>query len=125
MFPCVQIVQVCKEAADYCDKAGMDISKLALAFSLSHPDIPTTLVSTASITRLQDNIDTAQNIHALTDAEKQMIKTLSEKFFEPLKGSESWEGVEVAQYWESVGKQCISEKIYGGAYYQAERLSTL
>ena len=48
-----QIKKTCQEACDYCTAKGVDLSKLALHFSLSQPAIPTTLVSTASSTRIQ------------------------------------------------------------------------
>lgn len=48
-----QVKAVCAEAAQYCQAQGVDISKLAMVFSLANTDIPTTLVSTASLDRLK------------------------------------------------------------------------
>jgi aryl-alcohol dehydrogenase-like predicted oxidoreductase len=44
------IRSVCKQAAEYCKREGVDISKLATHYSLANADIPTTLVSTARYT---------------------------------------------------------------------------
>lgn len=46
----------CAEAAAYCRKHGTDIGKLALQFAVSHPDIPTHIVGTASAERVLQNI---------------------------------------------------------------------
>eukprot|EP01047_Picozoa_sp_COSAG01_P009148 COSAG01_NODE_372_length_17995_cov_16.957812_6_plen_121_part_00 len=51
-----QIKQVCADACAYCAERGVDLSKLALHFSLAEPSIPTTLVSTASSSRITGNI---------------------------------------------------------------------
>lgn len=51
-----QIKQVCADACAYCTERGVDLSKLALHFSLAEPSIPTTLVSTASSSRITGNI---------------------------------------------------------------------
>ena len=54
------IVDGCRKAVDYCTKRGVDIVKLAVQYSCSHPDIPTTLVSTARPKNILDNIAFAQ-----------------------------------------------------------------
>lgn len=51
-----QIKETCKAACDYCNEKGVDLSKLALHFSLAEASVPTTLVSTASATRIEGNI---------------------------------------------------------------------
>lgn len=43
-----RVKSICKQAADYCASQGTDIAKLAVQFSCSHEQIPTTLVSTAN-----------------------------------------------------------------------------
>merc|ERR1711937_1053670 len=50
------IIQACKEAADYCAEKGVNISKLAMHFTLANKAIPTTLVTSASPKRMGDNI---------------------------------------------------------------------
>jgi L-galactose dehydrogenase len=54
------IVDGCRKAVDYCAAKGIDIVKLAVQFSCSHPDIPTTLVSTARPKNILDNIAFAE-----------------------------------------------------------------
>ena len=56
---------------------GVDISKLALHFTLEMEDIPTTLVSTASIQNLQKNIDAVSE--KLTDAERDCMQYIVDK----------------------------------------------
>ncbi len=46
----------CAEAARYCEQRGGDIGKLALQFSVAHPDIHTNIVGTASPKRILQNI---------------------------------------------------------------------
>ncbi|XP_032241498.2 L-galactose dehydrogenase isoform X2 [Nematostella vectensis] len=86
----------CREAALYCKSQGVDISKLAMHFSLSKEGIPTTLVSTASLENLQKNIDIVRQA-ALTDKEKDVLSYVMNNIFLPA-GNLSWEGVEVDRY---------------------------
>lgn len=46
----------CAEAAAHCARQGGDLAKLALQFSVSHPDIHTTIVGTANPERILENI---------------------------------------------------------------------
>lgn len=46
----------CAEAAAYCASQGADLAKLALQFSVFHPDIHTTIVGTANPDRILENI---------------------------------------------------------------------
>jgi L-galactose dehydrogenase len=50
-----EIREACARAAAHCRARGQDISKLALQFSVSHPDLATTLVGTASPAHLERN----------------------------------------------------------------------
>lgn len=89
------IKDVCAEAAAYCRSKGVDISRLAMEFTLSQADIPTTLVSTASLKNLMKNID---SVHTpLSQEEKTVQKEVMEKFMKPL-NNKNWEGVEVEEY---------------------------
>ena len=54
------IIDGCRNAVEYCQKRGIDIVKLAIQFSCSHPDIATTLVSTARPSNIRDNIAYAE-----------------------------------------------------------------
>jgi aryl-alcohol dehydrogenase-like predicted oxidoreductase len=51
-----EIKQACRRAAEFCSKKDKDISKLAIQFSAANEEIPTTLVSTASLTNIQKNV---------------------------------------------------------------------
>lgn len=96
----------CKQAADYCQEQGVDISKLALHFTLEMEDIPTTLVSTASFQNLQKNIDAVSE--KLTDVERSCMQYILENIFKP-SGNLSWEGVEVTKYWKKVKELQMSQ----------------
>lgn len=50
------IIECCRKAVEHCEAKGVDIVKLAVQYSCSHPDIATTLVSTARPRNIQDNI---------------------------------------------------------------------
>ena len=52
-----EIRLVCKQAAEYCEKKGADLSKLAIQYSVQNGTIPTTLVSTASVENIKKNIN--------------------------------------------------------------------
>ena len=43
--------------------------------------------------------------------EEAALKHLQEEFFGPA-GQQSWEGVELAAYWEGVGKRLMTERLY-------------
>ena len=51
-----EIRVTCKQAAEFCEKNGTDLSKLAIQFAVNNEKIPTTLVSTASVENIQKNI---------------------------------------------------------------------
>jgi L-galactose dehydrogenase len=50
------IVEGCRKAVEYCKAKGVNIVKLAMQYSCSHPDIATTLVGTAHPDAIRDNI---------------------------------------------------------------------
>lgn len=50
------IKAACTAAAAYCRAQGVDIAQLAVQFSVANPDIPTTLVGTASRANLAKNV---------------------------------------------------------------------
>ena len=54
------IVEGCRQAVDYCRSVGADIVKLAVQFSISHPEIATTLVGTANPENIRKNIAYAE-----------------------------------------------------------------
>lgn len=51
-----QIKEVCYKAAKYAEEKGTDIAKLAIQYSTSHEQIPTTLVSTANPSNILKNV---------------------------------------------------------------------
>ncbi|MCQ3976695.1 MAG: aldo/keto reductase [Anaerolineae bacterium] len=52
-----EIKDACAQAAAYCRSQGVDIAQLAIQFSLSNPDIATTLVSTATPQNIIKNVE--------------------------------------------------------------------
>ena len=50
------IVEGCRKAVEHCKAKNTDIVKLAMQYACSHPDIATTLVSTAHPDNIRDNI---------------------------------------------------------------------
>jgi len=51
-----EVKAACAQAAAYCRAQGVDIARLAIQFSVANPDIPTTLVGTASPANLEKNV---------------------------------------------------------------------
>lgn len=51
-----QIKQVCQQAAEYCAQRNLDITQLALQFATQNPAIATTLVGTASVENIENNV---------------------------------------------------------------------
>jgi L-galactose dehydrogenase len=50
----------CRRAVEFCKQRGINIVELAIQFSISHPDLATTLVGTANSQNMLDNIRYAQ-----------------------------------------------------------------
>ncbi|XP_077978962.1 uncharacterized protein LOC144434386 [Glandiceps talaboti] len=97
----VEIRNVCKEAVEYCQTKGVDISKLAMHFTLNQEGVPTTLVSTASMKNLQVNLKSVHEV--LSTIEKETLAYVMDKYFKPL-GNKTWEGIEVADYRQNLTK---------------------
>jgi len=51
-----EVRAACAQAAEYCRDKGTDIAKLAIQFSISNPDIHTTLVGTADPANIEKNV---------------------------------------------------------------------
>ena len=47
-----EVRQICRQAAEHCQSKGVDIAKLALQFSLDHPDLTTCVTGSASPQRV-------------------------------------------------------------------------
>ncbi|KAH9523057.1 hypothetical protein Btru_065635, partial [Bulinus truncatus] len=84
----------CAMAAAFCQEKNVDISRLALKFSLNQEEIPTTLVSTASLENLMKNLNAVYT--PLTELETLVFEEALEKFFRPLNNAH-WE-VEIFIY---------------------------
>ncbi|XP_033103153.1 L-galactose dehydrogenase-like isoform X2 [Anneissia japonica] len=89
------IRKACQGAAVYCQSKGVDISKLALYFSLQFQQVATTLCSTASLDILQKNLSSIRE--PLNPLEFQIMVEIIENYFKPL-GNQTWEGIEVQDY---------------------------
>ena len=100
---------LCKQAAALCREAGVDLAKLALHFTLREERIATTLISSTSLARMRSNLDAVQA--SLSDQEEAALARLQQEVFGPA-GQQSWEGVELASYWQVVGKRMMAERLY-------------
>lgn len=85
------VVEACKQASQYCESKGVDISRLALHFSLGLEDCSTCLGSTASAKNAQRNLDVLAN--PLTKTESTVLEEVMDKFMKPLNNAH-WEGFE-------------------------------
>jgi aryl-alcohol dehydrogenase-like predicted oxidoreductase len=52
-----KVKETCAKAASYCRSRGADIAKLAMQFSLSNREIPTTLVGTSKAEKIKRNVE--------------------------------------------------------------------
>lgn len=77
------IRETCQRAAEYCAAQGLNLPKLAIQFAVNHPDIPTTLVSTAKTANIRINAE-----YALEEPDWQAIEAVR-KILEPIQGL-SW-----------------------------------
>ncbi|KAF2074549.1 hypothetical protein CYY_004132 [Polysphondylium violaceum] len=68
----------CKEAAEFCRQRGSNISKLALQYTLGHPDLATHLVGMPCIENVKDNLKTLQD-----PIDKELLNDLIE-FMKPI-----------------------------------------
>jgi len=91
------IKEACAAAAAFCREQDIDISALAMWYGLhSRKDIPTTLVSTASMANLQKNIDSV-SANTLGEKETRALEDLMQRFMRPLQ-NQTWEGIEIEEY---------------------------
>jgi len=93
-----KIKQVCAEAAKYCEERNVNISRIAICFTLSNERLPTTLVSTASVDRMRSNIEAVYT--PLNEQETKVKDELLQNIFSKLQGEETWIGNEVSDYWD-------------------------
>merc|ERR1712226_21399 len=96
------IKEICKEAALICQKSDINISKLALHFSLKNKNISTTLCSTANLNRAMSNIKAAHS--CLNEQEEKMLRYLIDNIFVKLKGKEIWEDIDTNIFFQMLGK---------------------
>lgn len=99
------IKDACQNAASFCQERGVDISRLALKFTVSQPGVATTLVSTASLANMQKNL--ASMATPLTLNEQKVLDDVMEKYMKPLK-NQHWEGIEVSRYRTQIGEANVS-----------------
>jgi len=93
------IKAVCAKAAEFSQSHGHDITELAILWTLALEEVPTTLISTASSTNMNKNIQLARQ--RITEEQKKAVEELIEKFFKFL-SQNNWENIEVTSYWKQM-----------------------
>ena len=68
-----EVRQVAKQAADHCTAAGVDIAKLALQFSVAHPDMTTCVTGSANPNRVAQWCDWLEE-----PLDEQLVKEVQE-----------------------------------------------
>lgn len=120
------IISACKAAGEYCTAKGVDFSKLAIHFALRQSRIPTTLVTSASPSRMAGNVRAVHE--TLSPAEEAVLAEILEQFF-PWRATEkaTWCGIEPAKYWKKLGVELELAKRYRTADkpYPAEKIVQL
>ena len=87
-----------------------ECTKIALHFTLRESRVATTLISSTSVARMRANLDACTG-QTLSAAEEAAMGHVRDAIFAP-KGTQSWEGVELAAYWETVGKLLMTQRLY-------------
>jgi len=97
-----QLREACYNAVLHCKHNGdVDLSKLAMVWSLRQSDIASTLVSVASMENLEWNL--AALSATLTEEEEKVLEDIDKEYFKPLKSTErNWLKTEVVRYWTSM-----------------------
>lgn len=107
-----EIMAACAAAIGHCKEQGVDISKLAMHFTLRNSRIPTTLVTSSNRGRMASN--TAAVSETLNETEERVLAELADKFF-PWRADRSrstWVGHEPRKYWNKLGQLLACEKWY-------------
>ncbi|XP_072028112.1 uncharacterized protein [Amphiura filiformis] len=81
------IKENCRKAVEYCQTKGVDITKLALHYTLSHNAVPITVIGTTSPDEMKTNIGSACG--SLTAVESETLQYVLEKFMRPL-NNDNW-----------------------------------
>lgn len=89
------IKDACKNAAAFCQDAGVNFTKLALHYNLTQQGPDTHLISCTNLKDLRDNIDVCNN--GLNAHEEEVLNDVQHKFFASLK-TRNWEGIELNKY---------------------------
>ncbi|XP_038049403.1 uncharacterized protein LOC119723011 [Patiria miniata] len=90
------IKEACRNAALYCQSKNVDISKLAVFYSIlqNAPDVHLIGMETEEV--VESNVEIATG--SLTRVEQETLEYVIERFLRPVR-NRSWEGVEVSNYW--------------------------
>jgi len=85
-----EIKEYCNKAVKYCFSRGHEIERLALLYSLSNSDIHTTLVGTASVEEVTNNINCANDYleHGFSHCDLRLMKEVQD-LLKPIQ-SKSW-----------------------------------
>jgi hypothetical protein len=86
---------VCRRAADFNHYARQDITDLAVLWTLALTEVPTTLISTASMVNMEKNLALAWQ--KIMPEQKWPLRNNSLTCF-----SNNWENIEVSQYWDKM-----------------------
>ncbi|XP_071803334.1 uncharacterized protein [Asterias amurensis] len=90
------IRNACQNAALYCQSKDINISRLAVHYSLSQNAADITVIGMDSVDIIDVNLQTLNE--SLTEAEQETMDYVIDRFFNPLE-THHWEGIEVKKYW--------------------------
>jgi L-galactose dehydrogenase len=95
-----ELKQRCRAASDYAEARGSNLARLAVAFCVREPRVPTTLVSCTSLALMNANLDVMHN--GLTPDEEALLEDVVARFFPR---SEHWVGVEKRRVEEKAARK--------------------
>ncbi|XP_035903221.1 L-galactose dehydrogenase-like [Anopheles stephensi] len=94
-----QMKLVCREAADYCAREGVELGKLAMHHCIQMAGPATFLAGMQTTTLVDINLDAYFN--GLSGKEAEVLAYLKERVFSKISNTH-WEGVELKAYWAAM-----------------------
>mmetsp|Transcript_101207 Transcript_101207/g.163266 ORF Transcript_101207/g.163266 Transcript_101207/m.163266 type:complete len:357 (+) Transcript_101207:46-1116(+) len=105
-----EIKSTARKVHEHCAARGVSVARLALKTSLRDTRLPTTLISFAKLSQMEENLTSARE--PMTQQESDCLKELYSSNILTQGCQMHWEGIEVAKYWEKLGKKLLIDKLY-------------
>jgi len=116
-----EIREACKHAASFCRSKSVDISKLAMYFTLSFELVATTLVSFATKEIADQSIEFGRCDFELSSKEQDVLSHIMKTYFSDSSlSSKTWDNEELTSYWIELGKRMVLREMYPSSSHDYE-----